>query len=67
MGRKARDPYWITAKRNGECSGCEAPVKKGERAFWYPNGRKILCGRCGEAASREFDAAVWDEENNTCL
>lgn len=61
------DPRWITAKFAGECQGrageCKAPIKRGESAFYYPNGRKLLgrsCG-CGETASAEFDAARQDE------
>ena len=67
MARYRNDPYWITARRAGTCSNCNGPVKKGERAFWYPKSRKLLCSGCGEPAAAEFDQAAWDEDNNRCL
>ena len=67
MTRYRGDPCWITARRDGECSKCQGPVKKGERAFWYPKGRDLLCEACGEPASARFNEAAWDEENNRCM
>lgn len=55
------DPYWLTARFDSKCQ-CGTPIKKGQRAFYYPNGKRILCaGTCGEKASREFEAARQDE------
>ena len=62
--RYARDPYWIESVRyTGECSRCKTPILKGTRAFYYPNGKRLLCSsdHCGGTASREFDSAVFDE------
>jgi hypothetical protein len=59
------DPRWITVKCSGACTKCDAPIKKGERAFYYPIGRMLLGSACGhgEEAQRDFDAAVADEKN----
>ncbi len=66
MMRYRGDPSWLTAKYDGECSaeGCHQPIKKGDRAFYYPNSRKILAVPCGHAeqASNDFEAHRQDEE-----
>lgn len=65
------DPYAMQARFAGECAGrkagakCGAPIKKGERIWYFPNGRTAYamngkCG-CGEQAQRDFEAACADE------
>ena len=65
MPRYSRDPYWLTAKFQSKCSrkGCDATIKKGERAFYYPSDRTCLCQKeeCGGQASRDFEARCHDE------
>lgn len=58
-----RDPYWLTVKYSCQCSRCHAPLARGARAFYYPNGKSMLCAAaaCGEKAAAEFHAAAADE------
>lgn len=60
MSQYAGDPRWMTARFNSTCQ-CNAQMRKGERIFYYPNGRKALCSKCGEKASAEFESAKADE------
>jgi len=60
MHKYARDPYWLTARFNSTCT-CGQPITKGQRIFYYPNGRQALCPQCSEKASAEFSAAAADE------
>jgi hypothetical protein len=62
MKRYRNDPYWLTAKWPGHCAKCNAPIKAGERAFYYPLERKLLAGECAEQAARDFEALAADEE-----
>ena len=68
MRRRSESPYWLTARYDGECSHCHRKVKKGERIFYFPNGRSVFCDAedCGERESRAFEAAKFDEQNG-CL
>lgn len=52
----AGDPRWITARYAGICAGrgCEEPIAKGDRIFYYPKGKKAYAGACAEAAARDF-------------
>jgi hypothetical protein len=64
---RGRDPYWLTGtKWDGFCSKCNGSIRKGSRAFYYPNARTMLCDAdaCGGQASRDFNAAVADERSN---
>ena len=61
MKRYRNDPYWLTAKWRSHCAKCKAPIKPGERAFYYPLERKLLFGECGEQAARDFECAAADE------
>ncbi len=54
------DPYWMTARFPGKDSKGR-PVRKGDKVFYYPRTRTMLTGEEAERASREFDAAVFDE------
>lgn len=59
--RYGGDPYWLTARFASVCS-CGKRIEKGERGFFYPNGRRMLCAApCGEKADREFQSAKQDE------
>ncbi len=63
------DPRWITARFKSKCTGCDAPISKGDSAFYFPNGKSLYgdkCG-CGRDQSASFDAAAFDEANNLCL
>jgi len=56
------DPRWIVARYKGKCSCCGTPILKGDKAYYYPNGKKILCASpCGFKAEGEFLAAAEDE------
>ena len=55
------DPYWLTSRYAGTCAGCNATIARGERAFYWPKGKKLECGSCGETSSRRFEAEVQDE------
>jgi hypothetical protein len=69
MRRYKCDPRWITVRFEGECVRCKRPIHAGERAFHYPKDRSLYCGaeECGKAASREFSARAFDEENDTSM
>ncbi len=63
MRRRAypRDPYWTIARFDSECSGCGEAIRTGERIFYYPQGKAVYSGGCAKRASREFEAARFDE------
>ena len=63
MSRYSSDPYWLTARFNSECHGCKAPVRKGQQAFYYPNGKRIYGMECGCAIFKaaDFDSHAFDD------
>ena len=64
MKHYTKDPYWLTAKF-GRCSNCNTDIK-GQRAFFYPNTKKIFGEKCCDKAEKEsgsFGAACFDEMN----
>lgn len=63
MARYENDPRWIEARFNGVCHKCGKAIKKGESIFYYPRYRRTYCESdiCGGQASRDFDAACFDE------
>lgn len=65
MPRYSQDPRWIDARYAGKCSECNAPIKRDERCFYYPNGKKLLSGECAEAAAGDFNACAFDEAQYT--
>ena len=69
MPRYKCDPRWITVRFEGTCVRCKRSIHPGERAFYYTDDRSLYCAgeECGKAASREFSAQVFDEENNTSM
>jgi hypothetical protein len=60
MRRYSNDPYWLNARFESQCK-CGCKVKRGDRIFYYPNGKTALCAKCGEAAAAEFQGAAMDE------
>lgn len=64
MPRYSRDPYWLTARFASTCAGkgCNDPIKKGDRIFFYPIGKHAYVGPCADAASRDFETCVFNEE-----
>jgi hypothetical protein len=70
MARYKGDPRWIVVKFKGNrCARCRRLINPGERGFYYPEDRSLYCEgeQCGKAASREFGARAFDEENNRCM
>lgn len=59
-----RDPFWMFARFASECPKCHGKIKKGDSIFYYPLTRSVLCKgeNCGAQASRDFQAAKFDEE-----
>jgi hypothetical protein len=66
MAKYKSDPRWISVKFDGSCARCKSVIRRGERAFYYPQNRSLYCERdnCGQAASRDFSARVFDEERS---
>ena len=70
MAKYKCDPRWITVRFKGSaCADCKRPIQRGQRVFHYPQDRSLYCdgADCGEAASREFAARVFDEDHNTSM
>ena len=69
MARYRRDPRWIEVRFEGECAKCKRPIRRGERAFFYPEDRALYCDgeECGKAATRDFAAHAFDDGNNQCM
>lgn len=59
----ARDPYWLECRSNLKCARCGAEIKRGDRAFYFPNTRTLHCegDDCGGQSARDFEAARFDE------
>lgn len=55
------DPYWLTARYRGECAGCGTAIRKGDRAFYWPKGKRLECKTCGDVSDRRFVAECDDE------
>jgi hypothetical protein len=62
------DPYWITVKfvnpaAPPQCGTCKKRLVIGERVFYYPSTKTMLCMKdpCGIQASKDFNAAAFDE------
>ena len=65
MAKYKSDPRWISAKFDGSCARCKRVIRRGERAFYYPQDRSLYCEQesCGQAANRDFSGRVFDEEH----
>lgn len=63
MSQYSGDPRFISAKFESNCNKpeCGALIRKNDKVFYYPNGRKIFCPKCSVKISAEFEAAVADE------
>lgn len=49
------DPYWRTFSYPVRCSSCGIVIPRGERCFYYPNGKQVFCKNgCGQNAERDF-------------
>jgi hypothetical protein len=52
----------MTAKFAGPSANKDGtPIKRGDRIFYYPNGRKAFVGSEAEAASNDFQSCAQDE------
>ncbi len=63
--RYSGDPRWIDARFDQICSRCGRLISRGDRTFYFPNGRtSAYCERdeCGGKESRDFNAASFDED-----
>jgi hypothetical protein len=70
MRRYKCDLGWITVQFKGNTwVRCKRSIHPGERAFYYPAARSLYCEAedCGKAASREFSARAFDEDDNTSM
>ena len=63
MRRSSRyqsDPYWTVARFDGiDTKG--NPIRKGDAIFYYPRTHSVYAGAAATEASRDFDAAAFDE------
>lgn len=41
-------PFWMTAKRDGQCHECEGDIRSGERIVYDPTDYVAYCSTCGE-------------------
>lgn len=58
----AGDPYWTTARFGGPSANKDgAMIKRGDRIFYYPNGRQSFVGAEAEAAALDFESCAQDE------
>jgi len=65
MARYISDPFWMVAKFASSCPRCAVTIRKGERIFYYPSTRSVLCSAdtCGGQAERDLSASKFDESN----
>jgi hypothetical protein len=56
------DPRRITTRFNSNCSKCNGKITKGETAFYWPNGKKVMCTECGKPEYRQFLSNAADED-----
>lgn len=60
MATYSSDPRWIVARYAGtDVKGNK--FAKGDRVFFYPNGKRIYAGAAADDAARDFEAARSDE------
>lgn len=64
MPKYRMDPRWIELRYPAECMRCNRKMAKGERAFYYPNGKAFYCDSdtCGRDCAREFFSAAAIED-----
>jgi len=64
MAKYRSDLRWINARFDGSCVRCRCVIRRGDKAFYYPQERSLYCERenCGEAASRDSRTELELEE-----
>lgn len=62
MKKYKGDPKKITVRFNSSCCNCNANIKKGDTAYYWPNGKLIYCLVCGEPEFRQFVSMAADED-----
>ena len=62
MRRYSNDPRTITVKYTGECAECNAVLRKGSFAYYWPSDGKLYCKSCGESDYLCFLSSAADEE-----
>lgn len=40
------DPRWIDVRYAAKCS-CGQEIRPGDRGFYYPRGKTVVCEQCG--------------------
>lgn len=40
------DPRWIDVRYPAKCS-CGQQIRPGDRGFYYPRGKTVVCEQCG--------------------
>lgn len=56
------DPTRLIARFAGVCTDCRATIKRGQAAYYWPNGKYLYCEKCGEPRFREFLSMAADED-----
>lgn len=56
------DPRWIAARYPTRCH-CGEEIKRGDRAYYYPRGKKVVCEKCGLMG----EMALIDDDMNQML
>jgi len=45
------DPYWLAARFGSVCT-CGKAIRKGDRIFYFPKGKRAFCEPCGKVEER---------------
>jgi hypothetical protein len=53
-----RDPHWITVRYPGKCTKCGDAIERGQRAFYYPNGKTMYGESCGTILVKKYLLAL---------
>ena len=62
MHHYKNDPRPITVRYSGVCSECNATLRRGEAAYYWPATGTLLCPMCGKAEYADFLSTSFDEE-----
>jgi transposase len=54
---RSYDPFWMNAKFSSKCS-CGKQISKGDKIYYYPNGRTAVCESCGKQGERDLRAEM---------
>jgi hypothetical protein len=54
------DPYWLTARFHSTAAN-GAPIRKGDRVFYYPSTRRCFTGQAAIEAAADFSQCAADE------